>query len=44
MERSEERQKLYDTLDRRAREKEGLLSYAEYRELVNPSQDQPDLV
>ena len=42
MERSEERQKLYDMLDRRATEKKGFLNYAEYRELVNPSQDQPD--
>ena len=42
MERSEERQKLYDILDNRATEKEGFLNYAEYRELIKPSQDQPD--
>ena len=42
MEKSEERQKLYDILDNRATEKEGSLNYAEYRELINPSQDQPD--
>ena len=42
MEKSEERQKLYDLLDNRATEKEGFLNYAEYRELVNPSQDQPN--
>ena len=40
MERSEERQKLYEMLDRKATD--GFLNYAEYRELVNPSQDQPD--
>ena len=43
MESSDERKKLYDMLDNRAREEEGFLNYAEYRELVNPSQDQPDL-
>ena len=42
MEKSEERQKLYDLLDNRATEREGFLNYAEYRELVNPSQDQPN--
>ena len=42
MEKSDERQKLYDILDKRATEKEGFLNYAEYRELVSPSQDQPD--
>ena len=44
MERSEERQKLYKMLDSRATENKGFLNYAEYRELINPPQDEHDLV
>ena len=42
MERPDQRKKLSAILDDKKTEVEGFLNYAEYKELITPSQDQTD--